>query len=58
MTKREVQKLFTAYKNGTSKRSLDAQLGVPQNGGKTVTRLFEDKLNIRTFGRGKWEIAN
>lgn len=54
MTKKQAQKLFTAYKNGTSKLELDRQLGSNRRG-KTVTALFENKLSVRTFGNGKWE---
>lgn len=52
-SKRELRKLFTQWKHGNvSKREIDAALGVPQRGGKFITRLWADRLGVVARSNG------
>lgn len=58
LTKKELRKLLTAWKNGkVTKREIDAKLGHPSWNGKFIDRQWRERLGVATKGRSNRSVV-
>lgn len=58
LTKKELQKLLTAWKHGKlTKRDIDVKLGHGSWNGKFIDRQWRERLGVSTTGRSKRSVV-